>query len=164
MPVMSADLAMSGRRLTGWPTSLPSRVTTVGLDLAYLAPGATGGMETYARALVPALAAARPDLRFVAFCGRELAAELRSAPWVDALRVVELPVSSATRVRRVGAEQLLLPLRIQRAGVDLVHALGNTASVAPSGAPLVLTVHDLIWRRHPETATRLMTWGLSQLV
>ena len=32
----------------------------IGLDLLYLAPGATGGMEVYARALVPRVAAAWP--------------------------------------------------------------------------------------------------------
>ena len=38
---------------------------TVGLNLLFLAPGETGGMETYARGLVPALVQAWPDARFV---------------------------------------------------------------------------------------------------
>jgi FkbM family methyltransferase len=139
-------------------------VTAIGLDLVYLAPGATGGMETYARALVPELARRRPKVRWVAFCGRELAAELRAAPWIEGLEVVELPVSSDTRVRRVGVEQTLLARSQRRAGVDLVHALGNTASLAPGGPPLVLTMHDLIWRAHPETHAGLLARGLSLLV
>ncbi|WP_241004303.1 glycosyltransferase family 1 protein [Conexibacter sp. SYSU D00693] len=139
-------------------------MTTVGLDLAYLAPGATGGMETYARALVPALAAARPQLRFVVFAGRELAGELRAAPWVDGLRVATLPVSSDTRVRRTVVEQALLPAYVRRAGVDLVHSLGNTAPLAPLGVPLVLTLHDLIWARMPETHSGLLARGLGVLV
>jgi glycosyltransferase involved in cell wall biosynthesis len=139
-------------------------VRAIGLDLVYLAPGATGGMETYARALVPELARRRPGVRWVAFCGRELAAELRGAPWIDGMEVVGLPVSSDSRVRRVAAEQTLLARAQRRAGVDLVHALGNTASLAPGGPPLVLTIHDLIWRAHPETHAGLLARGLSVLV
>ncbi|HET8952490.1 MAG TPA: FkbM family methyltransferase [Solirubrobacteraceae bacterium] len=139
-------------------------MTAIGLDLVFLAPGATGGMETYARALVPELARRRPGVRWVAFCGRELAAELRAAPWISGMEVVELPVSSDTRVRRVAAEQTLLARAQRRAGVDLVHALGNTAALAPGGPPLVLTIHDLIWRAHPETHAGLLARGLSVLV
>jgi hypothetical protein len=62
-------------------------VKAIGLDLVFLAPGATGGMETYARALVPELARRRPGMRWVAFCGRELAAELRAAPWIEGMEV-----------------------------------------------------------------------------
>ena len=54
----------------------------VGLNLIYLMPGRTGGMETVARELIPALAAARPDVRLTAFVNREAAAE--QGPWRDA--------------------------------------------------------------------------------
>jgi glycosyltransferase involved in cell wall biosynthesis len=140
------------------------RVTSIGLDLSFLAPGATGGMETYARALVPRLAQERPDVRWVAFCGRELAAELRREPWVPDLEVVELPVSSRTRVRRTAVEQTLLPRLIRRAVLDLVHSFGNTAPLAPGGPPLVLTVHDVIWARMPETHRGLLAKGLAFIV
>jgi glycosyltransferase involved in cell wall biosynthesis len=139
-------------------------VKAIGLDLVFLAPGATGGMETYARALVPELARRRPGMRWVAFCGRELAAELRAAPGIEGMEVVELPVSSDARGRRVAAEQTLLARAQRRAGVGLVHALGNTAALAPGGPPLVLTIHDLIWRAHPETHAGLLAKGLSWLV
>jgi FkbM family methyltransferase len=139
-------------------------VTSIGLDLVYLAPGATGGMETYARALIPELARQRPGVRWVAFCGRELASELRARPWAPNLEVVGLPMSSRRRVRRVAVEQALLPLMIRRAGVDLVHSLGNTAPLAPGGPPLVLTVHDLIWARVPETHRGVLAKGLAFLV
>ena len=44
-----------------------------------------------------------------------------------------------------------------------MHALGNTAALAPGGPPLVLMVHDLIWRAHPETHAGLLAKGLSVL-
>ena len=64
----------------------------------------------------------------------------------------------------MAAEQTLLVRAQRRAGVDLVHALGNTAALAPGGPPLVLTIHDLIWRAHPETHSGLLARGLSVLV
>jgi glycosyltransferase involved in cell wall biosynthesis len=135
----------------------------IALDLLYLAPGATGGMEVYARALVPRLVAAWPEARFVVFAGQELAAEWRARPWHRALRLVELPVSSATRVRRTVAEQTLLAGAIGRHDIDLVHSLANTTPLlAP--APAVLTVHDLIHRRFPEAHAGLLSHGVELLV
>ena len=46
----------------------------VGLNLVYLVPGETGGMEIYARELVPALQAADAGLELTAFVNREAAA------------------------------------------------------------------------------------------
>src|SRR5215207_2818226 len=80
-------------------------MTRVGLNLLYLAPGDTGGMETYARALVPRLPEAWPEAEWVVFAGNELAGE---KGWADGMRVVRVPVSSHTRVRRTFAEQTLL--------------------------------------------------------
>jgi len=44
----------------------------VGLNLLYLAPGDTGGTETYARGLVPRLPEAWPEAEWVVFAGLEL--------------------------------------------------------------------------------------------
>jgi len=41
----------------------------------FLVPGETGGTEVYARELVRALAAERPDIRLTAFINRETAAD-----------------------------------------------------------------------------------------
>ena len=43
----------------------------VGLNLVFLVPGETGGMEVYARELIPELVAAAPNARFTAFVNRE---------------------------------------------------------------------------------------------
>ncbi len=128
---------------------------TVGLNLLFLAPGETGGMETYARGLVGELVRAWPAARFVAFGGRELS----GLP----VPVVRLPVSARTRVRRVAAEQVLLPGAVARAGVDLVHSLGSTH---PAWLPVpgVVTIHDLIYRLAPETHGALMARGMGVLV
>ncbi len=135
----------------------------VGLDLLYLAPGATGGMETYARQLVPRLPAALPGARLTVFAGRELAAEWRAdGPWHPEIGLVALPVSSDTRIARTAAQLTLVAGAALRARVDLLHSLGNLGPpVGP--ARRVVTMHDLIYLSHPETTTGLLQAGLSAL-
>jgi glycosyltransferase involved in cell wall biosynthesis len=134
----------------------------IGLNLIFLVPGGTGGSETYARQLVPALAEATGD-ELVVFANRELAREWRERPWVAPARLVELPISGATRVRRTAAEQTLLPAAAHRARVDVLHSLQTTAP-ALTGAVSVVTIHDLIYARHPESHPGLLTHGMRVLV
>jgi glycosyltransferase involved in cell wall biosynthesis len=135
----------------------------LGLDLLYLAPGATGGMETYARQLVPRLPEVLPDARFTVFAGRELAAEWRAqGPWHPALGLVALPVSSDTRIARTAAQLTLVAGAAVRSRVDLLHSLGNLGPVA-GPRRRVVTMHDLIYLTHPETTTGLLAKGLALL-
>jgi glycosyltransferase involved in cell wall biosynthesis len=134
----------------------------VGLNLLFLAPGDTGGMETYARALAPLLPEAFPEARFTAFAGKELTEEWREAPWHPDIKLVALPVSSGTRIVRTAAEQTVVAAAALRARVDLLHSLGNTG---PLTGPRrrVVTMHDLIYLRHADTTTSLLARGLSLL-
>lgn len=141
--------------------SVPPRI---GLDLSYLDPGATGGMEIYARSLVPEMHRERPDARFLAFVGTELAAELRRSPWTPNLSVVELPYSSGWRFRRVLGEQTAQAAAVARHRPDLLHSLGNTSPLTPTGVPHVVSVHDTIWARYPETVSPLLRYGIGPLV
>jgi glycosyltransferase involved in cell wall biosynthesis len=134
----------------------------LGLDLLFLAPGETGGMETYARALVPRLPDALPGARFSVFAGRELAAEWRARPWDPRMRLVPLPVSSTTRLRRSAAQQAVVSGAALRARVDLLHSLGNFGPLA-GPAHRVVTMHDLIYLRHPDTTTSFLGRGLQRL-
>ncbi len=59
----------------------PAAPTHVGLNLVFLVPGETGGMEVVARELIPALVAEAPaGMRFTAFVNREAAA-VGGGPW-----------------------------------------------------------------------------------
>jgi len=117
----------------------------VGLNLIYLVPGETGGMETYARELIPALLEERPGLRLTAFVNRE-ASEDRLGELVPAVTV---PVRARQRWQWVRGEQQLLPPLAKRAGVDLVHSLASTAP-ARGAFRRVVTIHDVIYRIYPE--------------
>jgi glycosyltransferase involved in cell wall biosynthesis len=135
----------------------------VGLNLVFLVPGQTGGMEVAARELIPALRDAAPSgTRFTAFVNREAAAE-RDAPWGEALPAVTVPVRATSRPQWVWGEQALLPRLAERAGVDLVHSLGSTAP-GRGRFRRVVTIHDLIYRVHPEAHAGLRTLGMRVLV
>ena len=111
------------------------------LNLAYLSPGSTGGMETVARAFVPALVQALPaDWDLVALVGRGARADA-TGPW-NQVECVTLPMDAMQRGRWVLAEQVLVPAAVRRVRGDVLHSLGN---VGPFRTPVphVATVNDL---------------------
>jgi glycosyltransferase involved in cell wall biosynthesis len=134
----------------------------VGLNLIYLVPGETGGTETYARELIPALLDAEPSLRLTAFVNRETA-EAGHGPWGELIPAVTVPVQARNRLAWVLGEQALLPRRAAAAGVHLVHSLGSTA---PSRGPFfrVTTIHDLHYRTVPQAHFGLLGLGMRMLV
>lgn len=124
-------------------------------------PGETGGTETYARMLIPAMHALRPELELVAFIGKGGV----SAEDVRAMgaRPVELKSPSTGRILRVVGEQTLLPLAARRERVDLLH---NFAMTAPyfSPVPQITSTHDVIYSLHPDAHSWAMRAGQSLLV
>jgi glycosyltransferase involved in cell wall biosynthesis len=135
----------------------------IGLNLIFLVPGETGGMEVVARELIPELLAqAPPGTRFTAFVNREAAAA-GDGPWGELIPAVTVPVNARNRVQWVAGEQALLgPLGL-RAGVELMHSL---ASTSPAWGPYrrVVTVHDLIYARFPEAHAGIRDKGMRVLV
>ena len=135
----------------------------LGLNLLHLVPGETGGAEVYARRLIPALLEARPELQPVLFTGREAAPSLAGEDWADRVTIVPLRVHTRSRFKRVAAEQTLLPVAARRADIDLLHNLFTTAPALPT-VPQVTTIHDLIYKRFPETHAGVLSRGLALLV
>lgn len=135
----------------------------IGLNLIFLVPGETGGMEVAARELIPALLAEAPaGMRFTAFINREAAAA-GGGPWGELLPAMTVPVNARNRVQWVLGEQALLPRLAARAGVDLVHSLASTAPLR-GHFRRVVTVHDLIYARFPEAHSGLREKGMKVLV
>jgi glycosyltransferase involved in cell wall biosynthesis len=135
----------------------------VGLNLVFLVPGETGGMEVAARELIPALLEqAPPGMRFTAFINRETAAA-GDGPWGELLPAVTVPVNSRNRVQWVAGEQTLLPGLAARARVELLHSM---ASTAPVWGPFrrVVTIHDLIYARFPDAHPGIRDKGMRLLV
>jgi glycosyltransferase involved in cell wall biosynthesis len=142
----------------------------IGLNLVFLVPGETGGMEVAARELIPALLAEAPrEMRFTAFINREAAAA-KDGPWGELLPAVTVPVNARNRVQWVLGEQTLLPrlagghtARRAGSGVDLVHSLASTAPLW-GRFRRVVTVHDLIYARFPEAHAGIRDKGMKVLV
>jgi glycosyltransferase involved in cell wall biosynthesis len=135
----------------------------VGLNLIFLVPGETGGMEVAARELLPALLDKAPrGMRFTAFINREAAAT-GEGPWGELLPAVTVPVHARNRAQWVLGEQTLLSALAARRGVQLVHSM---ASTAPLWGPFrrVVTVHDLIYARFPDAHAGIRDKGMRVLV
>lgn len=127
----------------------------VALNLVFLVPGETGGMEVYARELIPRLAE-RVDV--VALINREAAAT--PGPWHDVPRRV-VPVHARRRAQWVLGEQVHVP-RLS-ADCELIHSLASTAPLA-SRARRITTIHDLNYKLAPEAHFGLRALGMRVLV
>jgi glycosyltransferase involved in cell wall biosynthesis len=132
----------------------------VGLNLVYLVPGETGGMETYARELIPRLAELE-GLRLTAFINRE-AAESGDGPWREIAHQT-VPVRARNRAEWVRGEQQHLPRMALRAGCELVHSLATTSPLWGRFVR-VTTIHDLNYKLAPEAHFGLLRFGMGVLV
>jgi glycosyltransferase involved in cell wall biosynthesis len=136
-------------------------VIHVGLNLVYLVPGETGGMETYARELLPCLAV-MDGVRLTAFVNREAAAAA-DGPWGEVVPMQVVPVHARNRLEWVRGEQVHVPRLAARAGCDLVHSLASTAPLRGS-LPGVTTIHDLNYRKVPDAHFGVRGLGMRVLV
>lgn len=128
------------------------------LNLLYLDPGRTGGMEVAARALIPELQRTAPEGWELAALVNARAAE-HDGPWQH-LPMQVAPVDVASRPAWVRAELSTVPRLAKEAGADLIHSLGNTGPWW-SQVPRSVTVNDLIHHRisHPGLALKSKITG-----
>src|SRR3954462_8714401 len=134
----------------------------LGLNLVFLVPGHTGGMETYARELIRGMHEVAREIEMTTFVSREGAAAT-GEPWLELCKPVTVPVNSTSRVGWVRGEQLHLPGLAKREGVELVHSLATTGP-GRGAFRRVVTVHDLIYKVHPEAHFGVMSMGMAVLV
>jgi glycosyltransferase involved in cell wall biosynthesis len=128
----------------------------VALNLVYLVPGETGGMETYARELVPRLAA-MPGLEVTALVSRAAAGEDLGC------ELTVVPVDARNRVEWVRGEQQHVPRIADGLQAEIVHSLASTAPLH-GRARRVTTIHDLNYKLVPETHFGLRGLGMRILV
>ena len=136
--------------------------THVLLNALYLAPGVSGGPETYLRGLVPALAESFPELRLTVATTPSGASALRGDGWEEFARLLALPCEDGERIRRQWAEQVLLRRAARASDAEIVHSLASVAPVL-AGARAVVTLHDVTFLVRP-TFGRLTTFGMGLLV
>lgn len=91
------------------------------------------------------------------------AARLFGTPPSDRWRLGSSRWPVGNRAVRILWEQAVLPVRLRRERIDVLHAPGYVAPVlAP--VPVVLTVYDLIAIRHPGLCTRSNAWHYRALL
>ncbi|HMJ95305.1 MAG TPA: glycosyltransferase family 1 protein [Thermoleophilaceae bacterium] len=129
----------------------------MGLNLVFLIPGETGGMETAARETIPQLAAI-DDLRLTLFVNREAAGSFGGVA-----EEVVVPVNATSRIQWVRGEQQHVPRLAARHGCEIVHSLGSTAPLR-GAFKRVTTIHDLNYRKVPESHFGLRGLGMRALV
>jgi glycosyltransferase involved in cell wall biosynthesis len=135
----------------------------IALNLVYLVPGETGGMEVYARELTTRLAAL-PGVEPVAIVN-EVAAADQGAPWNTAMESVVAPVDARDRKQWVWGEQRHVPRLAEGLGADLVHSFASTGpGRLAGGPPRVTTVHDLHYAVAPGAHFGLRGLGMRVLV
>ncbi|MDO9408187.1 glycosyltransferase family 1 protein [Patulibacter sp.] len=135
----------------------------VALNLVYLTPGETGGMEVYARELLPRLAEIE-GIDPVAIVNT-VAAQDETAPWNTVVASVVAPVDARDRRQWVWGEQRHVPRLATEIGADLVHSLASTGpGRLAGGPPRVTTVHDLHYAVAPEAHFGLRGLGMRVLV
>jgi len=130
---------------------LPVRV---GFDITCL-KGPMGGYERYARSLLAALAELPGAHQLVVFTERRYGTcVVPPSPRVERRAVATLP---RFILKVLLQDQTYWPVLLRRARLDVVHT-PIFAGMVCAPRPYVLTVHDLIPLRLPETLTRSAAW------
>ncbi|MGI6459200.1 MAG: glycosyltransferase family 4 protein [Candidatus Hydrogenedentales bacterium] len=121
------------------------------IDAHTLGTGA-GGNESYIRALLDALSSPASDIAPMA---------LTPPGWRE-----ELPAGIASQPLRTQRSWLRvaldLPSLLRRGGFDLFHAQYLVPPACP--CPAVVSIHDFVWKRHPETLPPLVRYRLQALI
>ena len=128
----------------------------IGFDAKRIVRNATG-LGSYSRTLVNSLSAADADTQFMLYAPDEGRTELRT-------QIVERPNVAFSFFSTLSPLVARLPMAkafwrshgivkcLQRDGVDLFHGLSGELphGLRKAGIPALVTIHDLIFLRHPE--------------
>ncbi|MFK4805856.1 glycosyltransferase family 4 protein [Microbacterium sp. ZW CA_36] len=115
------------------------------VDLQFFT-GTKGGMESYAREVYTRLSPDDPELEYVGYVSRELAASDTS--WFPGT-VIASGVCGDDRAAWARGELFGVARAARTHGAALVHCPANFGPLR-SRVPVVLTIHDLLAFRHPE--------------
>jgi alpha-1,3-rhamnosyl/mannosyltransferase len=147
--------------------SEPSERIDVAVNLLWCVPGQVGGSEQYLVRQLLGLAALRAEHQHpfdtTLYC---LPSFVTAHPELgDGRSLVAASFSGEHRLRRIVGEHTWL--RRRTADARVVHHGGGTAPMV-GRRPIVLTIHDLQYRTHPEYLTprkrRYLEWAIPQSV
>ncbi|HEX8231312.1 MAG TPA: glycosyltransferase family 1 protein [Chloroflexia bacterium] len=108
------------------------------------------GLSRYIDELLFQLPAVAPDLQFTGFTGNEALPEAVQARRPKNLTLARSRFPTQRAPVRIAWEQLVLPGAALRHKLDLLHCPVNVRPVL-SACPTVVTIHDLVFLRSPES-------------
>jgi glycosyltransferase involved in cell wall biosynthesis len=130
----------------------------IGINLLAMKPGWSGGQEFHVRNLLNALQACDADNEYVMFV-RDVDRDdfARHAP---GFRFVGVKIRPRNRIGRIVAEQTYLPFAATKYRLDVLHSPSYTWPILCS-VPGVVTIHDMLYKRHPQyiSAAKRAFWG-----
>jgi len=123
----------------------------IGINLLALYPMVSGGMEFYIRNLLDALFKIDRSNQYVLFTNQDN--HCTFADGQPNVQWVLCGIGARPQWKRIAWEQLILPLFAKKYSLDLLHSPTYTWPVS-SGVPGVVTIHDMLYRVHPELIPR----------
>jgi glycosyltransferase involved in cell wall biosynthesis len=118
----------------------------LGINALFLEPK-MGGLDVYARELIPNILRAAPDLRVSLYVNERGREHVAREPWAEGVRLVSHPLLGVRGTRAI-AELTALGWLAGRDGVDVLHSLALTAPLWTKAANVV-TLADITWISHP---------------
>lgn len=112
----------------------------IGLNLLFLLPGISGGTETYAKGLMTGLSRCGVEHEYFVYLN-QYAADLW-LPETENFKRIICPIDGRRRLSRYAYEQLILPRRVRKDEVEVLHSLGYVGPLSLSCSSVV-TIHDL---------------------
>lgn len=119
----------------------------IGINLAGLLPGVSGGIEFYIRNLLDALGKIDAENQYLLFTNRDNHHTFDSNN--HNFKRILCNLSGYTKVRRVAWEQFFSPFTLKKYRLDLLHSPTYTWPVA-SKIPGVVSILDMLYYVYPE--------------
>lgn len=114
----------------------------IGINAHWMSERA-GGIGTYLRCLVPAMADAEPSSRIFLYAGATIE--------TDALQQQNVQVLESDPLFGLRRMPYATSLALVRSRIQIVHEQGSAPFFMP--APMVVTLHDLLHERYPESTS-----------
>lgn len=125
-------------------------IMKIGINAIFFAPGSGGGIERYLRNLIRGLQRIDRENQYVLFTNKENTGTFDLGHNFMEYR---LSVSARCRPQKIAWEQMVLPIHVKKAGLDVLFSPGN---IAPLFTPClsVVVIHDLIPFASPRNFSR----------
>lgn len=135
----------------------------IGINTLFYIPGEVGGSETYLLEILRVWKGQGIPHEVVLFTNLEnherLSQEFSGEGWSAVL----CPFKATNRVVRILREQIELPVKVRRSGVEVLWSPGYTAPFF-SACPQVLSILDMQYKRFPQDLSLVGRWTTEILV